>query len=253
VGKLLTNFSAPLSSVLSSSLLLGDTTSNQALIFSPPLLPAPQSQPTYPNYTFPSARLDRPALPEFNLPTLDLIVVPTSSSPTIQGLDQSQCAVQGANVSTGGLAEGARNMVVNATTEWSAVGGVEGYRTYWVLGGLLPGTNYTAWYTDGENALSQPIWFRTKQCELPFFSLLHATYKRKAKALKLCSSIIPLSASITKRPLPIYRLRRPPRIQLHLDPIFPSPDIHPPRPNHRCPHIFTRLIRHYPLYERVRS
>lgn len=168
----LITLSAPLSSVLSSSLLLGDTTSSQVLLFSPLLLPAPQSQPTYPNYTFPPVRLDPPALPEFSLPTYNLIMIPTSSSPTSEGLDQSHCAIQRANVSTGGLAQGTRNMVVNATIEWSAIGGIEGFRTYWVLGGLLPGTNYTAWYTDGDNTLSQPIWFRTKQCKL---SVSHPT------------------------------------------------------------------------------
>lgn len=179
---------APLSSVLSTSLLLGDTTSNQVLLFSPLLLPAPQSQPTYPNYTFPPARLDPPSLPEFTLPTIDLIVIPTSSSPTLQGLDQSHCAIRAANVSTGGLAQGTRNMVVNATTEWSAIGGIEGYRTYWVLGGLLPGTNYTAWYTDGEENISQPIWFRTKQCKYLSFPLQFIPYRRNQTLIRTLAS-----------------------------------------------------------------
>lgn len=174
---------APVSSVLSTSLLLGDTTSNQVLLFSPLLLPAPQSQPTYPNYTFPQARLDPPALPGFSLPTIELIVIPTSSSPTIQGLDQSHCAIQRANVSTGGLAHGTQNMVVNTTTEWSAIGGVEGYRTYWVLGGLLPGTNYTAWYTDGESTISQPIWFRTKQCKSSPLLLIRFSFREAPEML----------------------------------------------------------------------
>lgn len=161
----LTDRAGPPGRVLPSSLLLGDTTTNQALLFSPVLLAAPQAQPTYPNYTLPPAQMDLPGLPEFSLPTFDLVVVPTAASPTNQALDQSLCAIQAANSSTGSIAQ-ASNMVVNATTTWSAIAGEEGYRTYWVVGGLQPGTNYTAWYTQGDGTLSQPTWFATKQCKL---------------------------------------------------------------------------------------
>lgn len=114
--------------------------------------------------------MDIPTLPDIDLPSMNLIVMPTASSPTEQSLDLSQCAVRLADNFTGGLAQGTRNMVVNATTQWMAMDGEEGYRTYWVLGGLLPATNYTAWSTQGEggNTLSQPIWFTTKQCKFAF-------------------------------------------------------------------------------------
>lgn len=144
-------------------LLLGDTTSTQSLLFSPLLLPAPQSQPSYPNYTLPPAELRIPPLPEFGFPQLDLLIIPTGSSPTQAGLDNSLCAALNANVSTGAL--GQRNIVVNATTEWMSVGDEEGFRTYWVIGGLLPSSNYTAWFFEpSTRTLSQPIWFTTKQC-----------------------------------------------------------------------------------------
>jgi calcium channel MID1 len=145
-------------------LYLGDTTPTQSLLFSPLLLPAPQSQPTYPNYTLPPAQLRIPPLPAFSFPQLDLLVIPTGSSPTQAGLDNSLCAALNANVSTGAL--GHRNLAVNATTEWMSVGDEEGYRTYWVIDGLLPSSNYTAWFFEpGTRTLSQPIWFTTKQCK----------------------------------------------------------------------------------------
>jgi hypothetical protein len=58
-------------------------------------------------------------------------------------------------------------MVVNATTQWSSVGGQESFRTQWVVGSLSAGTNYTAWITDGTE-LSEPIWFTTKESESDF-------------------------------------------------------------------------------------
>jgi calcium channel MID1 len=170
------------------------------------LLAAPQSQPTYPNYTLPPAEFPIPALPEFSLPGLDLIVIPTTSSPSSQGLDYSVCAVKNANVFTGSV--GVQNIVVNATTEWSAVGNEEGYRTYWVIGGLSPGSNYTAWFMDGQKMMSEPIWFTTKQCKsvpLPTSQLV----------LLLMHSVIPVSIGFTDASLPIDRLRRPFRSECH--------------------------------------
>jgi calcium channel MID1 len=147
-------------------LYLGDTTSTQSLLFSPLLLASPQSQPTYPNYTLPPALFSPPALPEFSFQDLELIVLPTGSSPTQSGLDNSRCAALSSNITTGAL--GATNLVVYATTEWMAVGGEEGFRTYWVLGGLQPSSNYTAYYYEPTTrTLSQPIWFSTKQSTFP--------------------------------------------------------------------------------------
>ena len=145
-------------------LYLGDTTSTQSILFSPLLLASPQTQPSYPNYTLPPAFMTPPQLPDFSFPNYELLVVPSDSSPPASGLDNSHCAALDANVTTGNIA---RNLVVNATTEWMAVGGEEGYRTYWVVGGLLPSSNYTAYYLEpSTRTLSQPIWFTTKQCTL---------------------------------------------------------------------------------------
>lgn len=163
----------PSESISPSAPLLGDTTQNAVLLFSPLLQQAPILQPTYPNYTLPGAQL--PLVPyagpsaQTNLTTLsidlEVVVLPTASSPTNVGLDLSSCAIRSANQSSSFLASPG-NMLVNATTQWMTVGGVEGYRTMWVLGGLGAETNYTAWLVDNRGGLSQPIWFTTKQGEL---------------------------------------------------------------------------------------
>jgi len=147
-------------------LYLADTTSTQSLLFSPLLLASPQPQSSYPNYTLPPAVMVPPAIPEFSLSNPDLLIIPTGSSPTGSGLDNSLCAALNANITTGAL--GSANLVVNATTEWMAIGDEEGYRTYWVIGGLMPSSNYTAYYYEPiTRTLSQPIWFTTKQCTSP--------------------------------------------------------------------------------------
>ena len=175
-------------------LYLGDTTSTQSLLFSPLLLASPQPQPTYPNYTLPPAFMVPPAVPEFGFSNLNLLIIPTGSSPTGSGLDNSHCAALNANITTGAL--GSSNLVVNATTEWMAIGDEEGYRTYWVIGGLMPSSNYTAYYFEPiTQTLSQPIWFSTKQCMFP--SHLHNS---------LTNSIIPMPISTAYTLLSFYRL-----------------------------------------------
>ncbi|RSH91307.1 stretch-activated cation channel mid1 [Saitozyma podzolica] len=175
--------SGPIHSITTSQPFLGDTTNSTALIFSPLLQDSPHYQPTYPNYTLPPAQL---VLPSFSsstdnmvsnasfigpAPNLTLIMVPTGSSPTQDGLDHSLCAIRAANSSTGSVASPS-NMIVNRTEpSWVAVDGEEGYRQYWVVGNLVSGSNYTAWvYDEDKQSLSPPIWLATKdasfQCPL---------------------------------------------------------------------------------------
>ena len=147
--------------------LLGDTTTDSVLILSPLLYPSPHYQPTYPNYTLPPAILSLPTYQtsSANVSSLSsdftLVLVPTEPSPTLDGLDNSLCAVQAAAASTGQVADPS-HMVVNATTSWMSVGGEEGFRTYWVVGDLLANTNYTAWLLDEYGGMSGPIWLSTK-------------------------------------------------------------------------------------------
>lgn len=129
----------------------------------------PHSQPSYPNYTLPSAQLPFTPFPAGSLsPNLTLFLVPTGSSPTNDGLDNSLCAVQAANISTGGIAN-PRNAVLNRTAPtWMRLGGEEGFRVGWGAGDLVAGgSNYTAWTLDqARGELSRPIWLVTKQGKL---------------------------------------------------------------------------------------
>lgn len=195
--------------------------------------------------------MPRPALPEFSLPSLGIVIVPTSDSPTSQGLDVSQCAIQRANQTTGGLTRSG-NMVVNATTEWSAIGGQEGFRTQWVVGGLLPGTNYTAWYIQ-ENLVSQPIWFTTKQCTYPCSSYFNPGPSAPEGQLTISHSIIPMSAGFAKRILPIIRLRRPLTRQFHLGRLVGSPYRPITRRHRLVAHHLAPVVRNYTTYKGVRA
>lgn len=58
--------------------LVGDTTSNQALVFSPPFDSPPIDAPTFPNYTLPSANLS--FTPPASPPKYTLILAPTAQS-----------------------------------------------------------------------------------------------------------------------------------------------------------------------------
>nr|XP_031862828.1 uncharacterized protein CI109_001840 [Kwoniella shandongensis]KAA5529900.1 hypothetical protein CI109_001840 [Kwoniella shandongensis] len=165
---------SPVNTLSPSMPLLGDTLSTQALIFSPLLYSSPQSQPSYPNYTLPSPQM---VFPPFSSPqttinsslstNLTLVVIPTTSSPTNDGLDNSLCAVMRAQNSTGQVASEDNMIFETSEMRWTSVGGEEGFRKYWVVGGLVPEGNYTAWVRDNTGVLSQPIWFTTKEESFP--------------------------------------------------------------------------------------
>ncbi|ODO11485.1 hypothetical protein I350_00265 [Cryptococcus amylolentus CBS 6273] len=153
---------------------LGDTTASQVLLFSPLLYSSIQEQPTYPNYTLPGPQLAFPDVADLTAAPVNsslsknmtLMVVPTTSSPSEIGLDLSQCAVNAAFANAS--VSGDNNTVVkSARPEWMAIGNQEGFRTYWVLGGLEAGTNYTAWIKDDKDIMSRPAWFGTKNASFP--------------------------------------------------------------------------------------
>jgi calcium channel MID1 len=131
-----------------SAPLLGDTTATSALIFSPLLASHPHDQPTYPNYTLPPAILNLPMYTgtPSNLttpvPPLTLVIIPTSSSPTNDGLDSSLCAVKAGDDDADNVGS---TQLVNGTAQWMSVGREEGFRN-----------------TDGHGGMSAPIWFATK-------------------------------------------------------------------------------------------
>ncbi|WWC69498.1 uncharacterized protein I206_103440 [Kwoniella pini CBS 10737] len=168
----------PLHSISSSLPFLGDTTSNQALIFSPLLYSYFEPEPSYPNYTLPSP--DLPVVPLNDLSSdsmisgnstlssnLTLYVVPTNSdnSPTLNQLEYSQCAISLAVNATGSIAE--KLIIKTEEPQWSAVDNDEGYRQYWVIGDLQANTNYTTWLKDVNGVWSGPMWFNTKADSFP--------------------------------------------------------------------------------------
>jgi hypothetical protein len=126
---------------------LGDTTSNQAFIFSAPFTPSVEAKPTYPNYTLPPANLSAPAPPSSS-PNFTLVVAPSSSS--LPSLPQTACMLS-AQRSTGTV----RNQSLWLRDE-------EGWRSQWLLEGLSPATNYTAYVIQDSRKVSGPMYFVTK-------------------------------------------------------------------------------------------
>lgn len=140
---------APLHEILPSDPLFGDSTSNQAILFShsftdPPII----SKPQYPNYTLPAAD-SALSEPPPSAPNLTLIFTQTSDKP----LFRTACFLNSSAVSTTGT-------VVNSSL-WLR-GPQDGWRNEWLLGGLVPSTNYTAFVIQDTHKVSGPINFVTK-------------------------------------------------------------------------------------------
>ncbi|KAF8063511.1 stretch-activated cation channel Mid1 [Lyophyllum atratum] len=139
--------------------LLGDTTSNQALIFSPAFGVKLDPKPVYPNYTLPSANSSQ-SLPPAGFPNFTLILSPTSSSSPLTTLPQTGCLLS-SQKSTGTVAS--QNLWLRDPKGW---------RTQWLMEGLTPATNYTAYVVQDRTKVSGPIYFVTKSasfaCPLVF-------------------------------------------------------------------------------------
>ena len=155
-GSHITFSPAPIHELLNPLPLLGDTTSNQAILFSAPVSQEFPQEPTFPNYTLPQANL---ALPQYTGGTqssnFSLILAPTSvqnNSIDLTGTPQTGCSIsarQSSNVGT----------ILNQTL-WSR--GLDGLRNQWLIGGLTPSTNYTAYVVQDGTKVSGPIYFTTK-------------------------------------------------------------------------------------------
>jgi calcium channel MID1 len=145
---------APIHEITPYLPLLGDTTSNQALLLSAPFNSSPPAQsyfpqPTYPNYTLPSGNLSFPTPPSSS-PNFTLVLAATSSVPPLTGLQQTGCRLSAVN-STG--------VVVNETL-W--LRDIQGWRNQWLVNDLSPVTNYTAYVIQDQTKVSGPIYFITK-------------------------------------------------------------------------------------------
>ncbi|KJA17268.1 hypothetical protein HYPSUDRAFT_46602, partial [Hypholoma sublateritium FD-334 SS-4] len=128
--------SVPMHQVIPDSPFLGDTTSNQALLFSSPYLPVDTPAPTYPNYTLPAANMSQPDQPTSS-PNFTLKIFSTSAG--FANKPHTACFLQ-SQVSEGSIA---------SQTQW--VRDNFGWRTQWLLGGLTPSTNYTAFVLQSTN------------------------------------------------------------------------------------------------------
>lgn len=129
--------------------LIGDTSSNQAILFSYPFNLPTDSNPKYPNYTLPLANLSIP-IPPAAFPNLTLIVSLTSSSPPLTSLPQSACTLSSQQSS---------GSIVNETL-W--LRDQFGWRNQWLIAGLTPATNYTAYVLQDNRKVSGPLFFATK-------------------------------------------------------------------------------------------
>ena len=132
-----------------SGLLFGDSTGNQAILFSPPFESIVSTQPTFPNYTLPSAQTPFSVSQPSSTPQFALTLVETSSASGL--LQRSSCALRAIN-STG---------TVENQTNWIRDES-EGWRSKWLVGGLTPGTNYSAFVSQDGIKVSGPLYFTTK-------------------------------------------------------------------------------------------
>jgi calcium channel MID1 len=134
--------------------LLGDTTATQALIFSPPFQDAPIENPTYPNYTLLPANVSTIASPPTAPPQTLLVFQTSNISSLLLQFNHSACGithVPGNVVSFG-----------NPLTTTTVLRDVDGWRTQWVLEGLTPSTNYTAYVVENARVVNGPLYFLTK-------------------------------------------------------------------------------------------
>ncbi|KAI6021117.1 stretch-activated Ca2+-permeable channel component-domain-containing protein [Pisolithus marmoratus] len=137
--------------ILNTLPLFGDSTANQAILFSPPFAVETTSEPTYPNYTLPLANSSLPNAPPS--PTFDLVLAPSSAQLT--SFSQTGCSL--ANVSSTGTVE-LNNTWLRGSGEWTS---------QWFVDGLSPNTNYTAYVIQDRVKVSGPIYFITKSSSFP--------------------------------------------------------------------------------------
>lgn len=124
-------------------------------MFSPSFDPPLTQEPSFPNFTLPAANLSLPIQPSSPI-NYTLVYVPTSSTP-FNSLPRTACAVN-SQINVKGVAT-----LSAAQSAGLWLRDTNGWRWEWLLSGLTPKTNYTA-YTlqQGQLAASQPINFVTK-------------------------------------------------------------------------------------------
>ncbi|KAF9530078.1 stretch-activated cation channel Mid1 [Crepidotus variabilis] len=125
----------------------GDTSSNQALIFSPVFDTFDLASPEFPNYKLPAANLSQPSPPS-NPPNISLVISATSDG--LENEPRTGCFLSSQR-STGATSN---------ETLWAKDD--LGWRKQWLSEGLTPSTNYTAFVVQDRTKISGPIYFATK-------------------------------------------------------------------------------------------
>lgn len=150
----------PIHQLLVDSLYLGDTTSNQAILFSPILANSSTSAASYPNYTLPLANMTvEPPPSALKASNFTLAIFPIPLSP-VGRIPLTGCALKAANGS---------GFVMNNTL-WQR--DARTWRNEWLVGGLTPLTNYTVYGIINGTRLSAPSYFVTKSGELTAMHLV---------------------------------------------------------------------------------
>ena len=187
-----------------TGLFFGDSTGSQAILFSPPFdWSVGIYQPFFPNYTLPSAQTPFLASQPSSTPQFALTLVETSSASGL--LQRSSCALRATN-STG---------TVKNQTNWIR-DGFEGWRSKWLVEGLTPGTNYSAFVSQDGIKVSGPLYFTTKSGRSAFRLQFQRFPILTFKKLQLRSIVLWLMAYPTARgyrgrylsPLPLIPTQR---------------------------------------------
>lgn len=158
--KLIKPTATPIHEPLETLPYFGDSTANEALLFSPPFFPpAPQPQPTYPNYTLPPANTTLPSFApppgSSATPNFTLFLAPLDVG--LPSLPQTACAIR---TYVTGDPSAAQSAQVLAEQTW--LRDERGWRREWLVGRLAALTNYSVYAIQDGTRLSGPIYFTTK-------------------------------------------------------------------------------------------
>ncbi len=137
--------------------LLGDTTSTQAIVFSPSWMVL-QDRPiqTWPNYTLPAINTSYPLPPQQSIPPSSLLILATPNSLSSFPLFNSACALRQQAVVA------ATQAAYNATASSLVRDPAIGWQTeFYIPTGLQPSMNYSVWITQGPK-IAGPIYILTK-------------------------------------------------------------------------------------------
>lgn len=135
-----------------NGLLFGDSTGTQAILFSSPFESVQVTQPGFPNYTLPPVQAPFSVSQSSSTPQFNLTLIETSSASGL--LTQSSCALRA--TSSVGTVKSQMNWIREEA---------EGWRWKWLVEGLTPGTNYSAFMSQDNRNVSGPLYFTTKSSQ----------------------------------------------------------------------------------------